>query len=1303
MGATAWLEALLDTMGEAAVLVRADGSIERANAVAGATFASPSATLRDRPLVEVLPELTADMLVRMATESGGPRRRHGTRAHTAEGLTTVPASVHRVDGDSEQPPRYVVVIGDVDRERRTERAFRAVVEATSSATGTALFDALTRSLAEATGMRHALVAEVAEGNRARSLSFWNGETHGAPVEYALDGTPCAEVAERGQCQFLSDLRTAFPDDQVLVEMGAESYIGEPILDDEGRPIGLVALLDVAPLHDPDLPGSLLAMAAARAGAELLRLRSETALRDREAELRALTDNMPAVVFRLGRNYHYRYINPATEAFIGRPRDEVVGRHPADIVSPEVYATSERVLARVLAGESVAIERDFPQPDGTRWLDVTYFPERDASGAVQGVCGIGIDITARKQTELALRKAEERTRAFAEIGSDWFWETDAEHRFAYVSSRTLDAIGFDIHKVLGHSRVELLRALMTEEEWRAHVADLDARRPFRSMKVRRLFPDGREEHFSISGSPVHDAEGRFTGYRGTGSNITEEVRLRARAESAEAQLRDAIECLEEAFVLYDRDDRLVICNERYRQTYPRSAPAIRPGARFEDIVRYGLERGEYADAVGRETQWLAERMAQHQRATNVIEQRTGDGRWLRIAEQRTPDGGVVGFRFDITELKQAYERVEASHRMLERTVLSMPQGVLVLDAERRVVAYNDAFADMLGYPRDQFVPGTGFDDLLRYQAARGGLGPEQPEALLAARLDATPRLAPFRFEFSRERRFVEAFATPVPGAGLVTVFTDVTEHKTMQRTLVDARDQAESVARAKSEFLATMSHEIRTPMNGVLGLAELLLQTDLDNEQREYAETLHRSGQSLLTIVNDILDFSKVEAGQLEIESVEFDLPALAEDVVARWAPAAHEREIELILHLVDGLARTVVGDPGRVRQVLENLVGNAVKFTERGHVLVRIGAGTDGLRFEVQDTGVGISPQARAHLFQAFAQADASTTRRFGGTGLGLAICRRLVALMDGEIGVESTPGEGSTFWFHLPLASGAPAPEAPPLRAEVLLVDEHPLSRDALAAQLRGLGLTVHSAAGLAEAARWLQCERAPAAMVASVRPGGIQPRAVAAMLGGSSAAPRAALLLLSDSPSGCHGARVPGAGACVTRPARTATLRAALEAAIGRQGPAAAAARPVGPWLRGRVLVVEDNAVNRHVARATLRKLGLTVSEATNGREAVEAVARERPDLVLMDMHMPVMDGLDATRAIRAAEDPASPRLPIVALTANVTTEATDDCLTAGMDAFITKPLGRERLLATLGRWLGATSPETTEPSPVRSAGRA
>jgi signal transduction histidine kinase/CheY-like chemotaxis protein/HPt (histidine-containing phosphotransfer) domain-containing protein len=493
-------------------------------------------------------------------------------------------------------------------------------------------------------------------------------------------------------------------------------------------------------------------------------------------------------------------------------------------------------------------------------------------------------------------------------------------------------------------------------------------------------------------------------------------------------------------------------------------------------------------------------------------------------------------------------------------------------------------------------------------------------------------------------------------------------KTHAIELAAARRAADADAKSKSDFLATMSHEIRTPMNGVLGMLDLIEDTELTDEQREMLEVATTSARSLLSIIDDILDFSKIAAGKLDIEAVETDLETTVFGVADMLAPRAWAKELELAIELDPALPRSVIADPVRLRQVLTNLVGNAIKFTERGHVLLRLREADEKLRFEVSDTGIGLEPPQIERLFRPFEQAEAGTTRRFGGTGLGLAICRRIVELMGGRIDVESRAGVGSTFWFELPLHPVEPRDATRRLAGLTVSLDAiEPVLREGLAAPLRAAGATI------------VQRDEEAIQIFERESDGGLG---------------RSVVLL----PRGMRAEGTDRARPSAPKPTRPSLLVAAVAAAAERAPPVARAYQIPAPQRApesaptpragARVLVAEDHPSNRIVIRKMLERLGLEPVLAEDGEVALGLLEKEpRFDLLLTDCHMPNVDGFELARRVRTDEAARGrPHLPIVALSASVLQEEIRRCAESGMDDFLAKPIDPRRLRATLARWIEA-----------------
>ena len=662
--------------------------------------------------------------------------------------------------------------------------------------------------------------------------------------------------------------------------------------------------------------------------------------------------------------------------------------------------------------------------------------------------------------------------------------------------------------------------------------------------------------------------------------------------------------------------------------------------------------------------------------------------------------------DVTQRQQVQKQLRESAEYFRALFEDSPVPSAIQAGDFGMVRVNAACARLLGLPAEQLIG----RDPLEF------VHPSHHDGAVSLRND-TPWKGNGTFQF--ERRLVRADGTELwariysaritnPGSEpfLVSVLEDITDLKAKEDALREAKEQAEAASRAKSQFLANMSHEIRTPMNGVLGMTELLLGTPLTDKQRRFADAVYRSGESLLEIINDILDFSKIEAGRLELESVEFDLRSLVEDVFEMLAPRAQQKRLELAHRIAPDVPSVVRGDPTRVRQILTNLVGNAIKFTERGEVVVHIapappaqGGEPGRVRFAVRDTGIGMRPEALKRLFTVFMQADQSMSRRYGGTGLGLAISKQLVELMGGHIEAASCYGEGSTFTFDLPLPAGEPAvaiaASAPPTFAgmRVLIVEDNPTNRQILEAQLHELGIDVASAEGGAQALDLLRAAARAGtpfhAALIDLKMPSMDGITLAASVRRDPVLSGLRMALLTSLGGGNEAAEAQASGIDIylSKPIRSVDLMNTLATLLGDVRPAAPA--PLHAHRAGRVLLVEDNAINQEVARVMLTELGCEVRVAGNGHQALMALAHESFDLVLMDCQMPEMDGFEAVRRFRNGEKgtlrfKTAVNAPVVALTANALAGDAERCLAAGFSDYLAKPFRQEQISALLTRWV-------------------
>ncbi|MHA7292176.1 PAS domain S-box protein [Arthrobacter sp. MDT3-24] len=901
--------------------------------------------------------------------------------------------------------------------------------------------------------------------------------------------------------------------------------------------------------------------------------------------------------------------------------------------------------------------------------------------------------------------------------------EGDGRITFVNAHTERLFGYPRSQLLGRHCEILLPARFNGhgDAIRDRFAtDPGMRRAGTDMKLFGRYRDGTEFAIEISFAPL----GAGPGMKIVASirDVSERVRVDAELREALSLLGATLESTADGILVVTADGRIAGSNERFAILWGIPAELLDShddGSVMAFVLDQLVNPDSFVDKV---RELYADPGAE---SLDVLDFR--DGRTFeRYSRPQLVGEEIVGrvwsFR-DVTSRRRAEDQAREALAQLEglgAIVESSADAIIGKTPEGLITSWNPGAERLYGYVAAEMM-GRDVRILIpdRHRTVE--------DEVMAAVMDGGVARS---FETERVRKDgsivpVSLTVSPIRGEhgirGIATIGRDITARRAAEAELSAAREAALESSRLKSEFLATMSHEIRTPMNGVIGLTALLLDTPLDETQRKYAEGVQTAAGALLTLINDILDFSKLEAGKIDLDVTSFDPRNLVEEVAALLSEDAQGKGLELIAYCRPEVPERLAGDAGRIRQILLNLASNAVKFTASGEVAIRVNvaeqdAGKAVVRFEVTDTGIGIHAADHLRLFDSFSQADASTTRRYGGTGLGLAICRRLTEAMGGKIGLNSAPGAGSTFWFAIPLpVAEAHAGNPEPLNARllaglrVLVVDDNATNRLVLESQLTAWGMRPDA---VADASTALDRSRTAAATgqpydiaVLDMCMPEMDGLELAHELSADPALQGMRLMMLtSTSQVAKSDLAAAGIREWLTKPVRGSELydrlmRLMAGTSSAVPSPAVARSARLDVPFRGRILVVEDNEVNQLVARGMVAKLGYEADVVANGAEAVSATAARSYVAVLMDCHMPVMDGFEATKAIRGRGDHPA-RLPIIAMTAGAQDEDRERCLAAGMDAYLSKPVDLAALDEALARWVPRTTPTAGRPPAVDPA---
>ena len=836
-------------------------------------------------------------------------------------------------------------------------------------------------------------------------------------------------------------------------------------------------------------------------------------------------------------------------------------------------------------------------------------------------------------------------------------------------------------------------------------------------------DGSTLYVEASVSLIEDPEKGAAGFRGIIRDVTERRSTEAELER-QAQL---LNLTQDTVIVRDLKGCVIFWNRGAEEMYGWSSGEIGGSTIHELLQSRFQEPIENIEAdLYRNGYWQGEIHHTRRDGNKIVV----SSRWALQRDTADEPVAVLEISTDITESKRRERELSDTSTRLSTLIENLQAGILLEDSGRRVLHVNGEFCEMFNLPAPSKNP-PGKDcptspDAIGTLFAAPERFVKRIEEVLERRRPVTGEELALSDGRTFERDYVPIFIGE-EYRGHLWQYRDITGRKKSQAELAQAKEEAEAANKAKSDFLANMSHEIRTPMNGVIGMTELLLETGLSGEQREFAETVRSSGENLLMIINDILDFSKIEAGALRLENVDFNLQTEVEEAVQLLAGRAYDKGLELTGFVEPEVPRFVKGDPFRIRQVLTNLLGNAIKFTERGEVNLQASLqdaedGSLTVRFSVTDTGIGLTNEQQQRLFQSFSQADTSTTRKYGGTGLGLAISKQLAEMMGGEIGVVSNPQEkpGSTFWFSVRLEEqplkdrGAPSVLRSDLRSlKTLVVDDSATNRDILYRQLVSWGIRPDTAEDGFEALRALQKARQSSAgaydlAILDMQMPEMDGLELARRIKEDPDLSPTRLVMLTSIGDRGDGEKIRAAGieAYLTKPVRQSELYNALAAVMGSGSDSetsAAEEMAANKDLRElsrrkvshhRILVAEDNPVNQRVALSLLRKLGYPAEVVSDGREALEALSSGHYAAVLMDCQMPNLDGYEATAEIRRREARLGDgRTPIIAMTANAMQGDRQKALDAGMNDYVTKPVKPADVSAVLDRWTANGEPEAAD----------
>jgi PAS domain S-box-containing protein len=1062
-----------------------------------------------------------------------------------------------------------------------------------------------------------------------------------------------------------------------------------------------------------------------------RMRAQEELREIEERYRLLMNATRDVIYTVSPELTMLSVSPSIEGVLGYKPDEVIGRSvlEVNIIHPEDNAKAVAEIEKLFTGKSVGpTEFRIVTNDGSIKIAEIVGTPLIRNDEVIGFTSIARDVTEKKRAEEALRKSEEKYRTIIENIDSGYFEVDLRGNIKYFNPALMNYLGYEVTDLKNLNYRDFMDKDEAGKVFNVFAEVYQTGNPKANFYWNYYMKDGTKASSVTSVFPIRNDEGEIIGFRGTARDITELKEIEEALRDREETFRALAENTLDTIMRFDRE---------YRHLYVNPIVEKQTGIPQDQFIGKTHEElgfpGELVKIWDAAIKHVFDSSKPHRIEFQLPDKSWLD--WLLVPEYDEQGGvkAVITSARDITEQKRTQQTLQESERRLANIIDFLPDATMVIDREEKVIAWNRAMEKMTGVrPEDMIGKGE-------YEYAIPFYGEKRPILVdLALKQDESVEEKYAGVSRDGELIYGEAniktmqpkevilwgVAAPLRNfegeiVGAIESIRDITDRKRVEKELQMAKEAADIASRAKGEFLANMSHEIRTPLNAIIGLSELAMEMDLDDEKIGVFQTINDEAEHLLALVNDILDFSKIEAGRVEVEEIPFDLAYLMDNIMSSFAYRAEQKGLELFSYISADTPLSIIGDPGRLRQVLVNLVGNALKFTHEGRVYVNVQRQCDlgkqvVVRFSIEDTGIGIPEDKQSTIFESFTQADGSTTRKYGGSGLGTTISKNLVELMGGSIGISSKLNKGSIFWFDVPfteqLEQGVIKPQAAiDLQGlRVMVVDDEPTNRWIIQEYLKSWGCPTTEASGGEEALSILKDsvkhDKRPQIIITDFQMpemdgfGFVRELKKDANL---SLIPVIMLTSIARIGDGKY-CRDLGIAGYLTKPIKKMDLYRVICSVISSVEGAKTSPEKVlitrhtvaeKSRKKIRILVAEDYPTNRRIAVNHITKAGYLVEAVENGRQAVDAWKSKDYDLILMDVQMPEMDGYEATAAIREIEASytetkdmlprARKRVPIIAMTAHAMQEYLDRCIAAGMDDYLTKPLKRQIFLDIIEKW--------------------